>query len=84
MKIAEIRRTIESCNWSRNDLSGSTMAEFKAQNVPARLNPHITAVRSLVIAPRYKNEIEAQAWAIKYADRVIARWAAMHSEVVAA
>ena len=84
MKISDIRRTIESCNWSRNDLGGSTLAEFKACDVPARLNRHIEAVRALVIAPRFARDIENQAWAIECAEKTIARWAAMHSEVLAA
>lgn len=76
MKIAQIRRTIESCNWSRNDLSGATASEFKAMNVPARLTPHIEAVQALVIAPRFARDIEAQAWAVECAQKAIARWQA--------
>ena len=74
MTIAQIRRTIESCNWSRNDLGGSTRAEFKACDVPARLTHHIEAVRALTIAPRFGRDIEAQAWAIECAEKTIARW----------
>lgn len=74
MKIAAIRSTIESCNWSRNDLSGATPHEFKEMDVPARLNRHIDAVRSLKIAPRFARDIEAQAWAIQCAEKTIARW----------
>jgi len=77
MKIAQIRSTIEFCNWSRQDLGGSTASEFKACNVPARLNPHIEAVRALVIAPRFARDIENQAWAIECAQKAIARWEAV-------
>ena len=74
MKIAQIRSTIEACNWNRNDLSGATQSEFKAMNVPAILTPHIEAVQSLVIAPRFARDIESQAWAIQCAQKAIARW----------
>ena len=77
MKIAQIRTTIEHCNWSRKDLSGSTASEFKACDVPARMTPHIEAVRALVIAPRFARDIESQAWAIECAEKVIARWNAV-------
>ena len=74
MKIAQIRRTIDSCNWNRIDLSGATRDEFKAMDVPARLNRHIAAVRELAIPARFKHEIESQAWAIQCAEKTISRW----------
>ena len=77
MTIAQIRNTIEACNWSRNDLSGATQSEFKAMNVPALLTPHIEAVRALAIAPRFTGDIEKQAWAIQCAEKAIARWQAV-------
>ena len=84
MKIAQIRQTIEACNWSRLDLGGSTASEFKACNVPARLVPHIEAVRALDIAPRYARDIEKKAWAIECAEKTIARWQAVQPAGVAA
>jgi hypothetical protein len=74
MKIAQIRRTIDACNWNRIDLSGATRDEFKAMDVPARLNRHIAAVRELAIPARFKHEIESQAWAIQCAEKTISRW----------
>jgi len=74
MKIAQIRRTIDACNLSRADLRGSTLEEFKAIDVPARLNRHIAAVRKLAIPARFKDEIESQAWAIQCAEKTISRW----------
>lgn len=80
LKIAEIHRVIDSCNWSRNDLGGATRSEFKAMNVPARLNPHIDAVRALQIPARFKRDIENQANAIEYAKKTIERWHAMQDQ----
>lgn len=77
MKIAEIRDVIESCNWSRNDLHGSTREEFKRCNVPARMNKHIDAVKALQIPPRFTQDIHDQAWAIECAEKTIARWQAL-------
>lgn len=77
MKIAQIRDTIYSLDWNRQDLGGSTASEFKRCDVPARLNPHIDAVRALVIAPRFARDIEKQAWAIECAEKTIARWQAV-------
>lgn len=77
MKISAIRRTIESCNWSRNDLSGSTVEEFKRCNVAERLGRHIDAVRALEIAPRFVRDLHDQAWAIECAEKTVARWQAM-------
>ena len=77
MTIAQIRSTIDFCNWSRKDLSGSTRAEFKACDVPARLNRHIEAVKALVIPPRFTRDIENKAWAIECAEKTIAEWVAV-------
>ena len=76
MKIAQIRRTIDTCNWNRTDLTGATASEFKTMNVPARLTPHIEAVQALVIAPRFARDIKAQAWAVECAQKTITRWQA--------
>ena len=74
MKISEIRKVIDSCNWSRNDLSSATSEEFRKMDVPARLNKHIEAVRALVIPARFVRDIEMQQFAIEYTLNVIARW----------
>ena len=74
MTIAQIRSTIDFCNWSRNDLSGSTRAEFKACDVPNRLNRHIEAVKALVIPKRFASDIENKELAITRAEKTIAEW----------
>jgi DNA-binding transcriptional regulator YiaG len=80
--IDSMRRVIESCNWSRNDLGGATRQEFIATDVPARLGRHIEAVRALQIPPRFARDIEAQAEAIERALKTIARWHAMQPGAV--
>lgn len=77
MTISQIRNTIESCNWNRQDLGGATAEEFKRCNVPARLGRHIDAVRALVITPRFARDIKGKAWAIECAEKTIARWEAV-------
>lgn len=77
MKIAQIRSIIQSLNWSRNDLGGSTIEEFKRCDVPARLKGKIEAVRSLDIPARFTKDIADQAWAIECAEKIIRRWESM-------
>lgn len=72
--IAQIRNTIEACNWVRKDVTGGTQAEFKRCDVPAHMAPHIAAVRALVIPARFQREIEGQAWAVECAEKTISRW----------
>lgn len=79
MKISEIRAVIESCNWSRNDLGGSTREEFKRCDVRTRLMRHINAVEALVIAPRFADDIADAAEAVTRARATIERWAAMQA-----
>jgi hypothetical protein len=81
MKIAEIRRVIDACNWNRNDLGGATQNEFKAMKVSARLQPHIDAVRDLVIPDRFQRDKEAAARAIELAEATIERWRNMQGMV---
>lgn len=80
MKIAEIRRVIDSCNWNRLDLGGATREEFKREDVKTRLEKHIAAVQALVIPARFVDDIADAAEAIEFARRVIARWEAMQTE----
>jgi hypothetical protein len=80
MKIAEIRRVIESLNWNRHDLGGATRAEFKRMNVAERLGRHIANVQALVIPPRFADDIADAADAIERARTVITRWHAMQTE----
>lgn len=80
MKIADIRRTIDSCNWTRNDLSGHTRCEFLAADVPGRLLPKIEALRALAIAPRFAHEIESRDSAIEYALKMVQRWRDLHAQ----
>ncbi len=77
MKISEIRRVIESCNWSRNDLGGATREEFRKMDVRTRLTRHIEAVEALVIAPRFAADIADAADAIIRARATIERWEAV-------
>jgi len=79
MTIATIRKTIESCNWSRNDLSGATKSEFKSMDVPSILTKHIEAVQSLVIPARFVRDIENQKWAIECAQKQIQKWTALQA-----
>lgn len=76
MKIAAFRDIIYSLNWSRMDLTGGTSQEFARCNVPAHLNPHIESVKAaaLLVAPRFKVDLEKATSAIGYAEKVIARW----------
>lgn len=74
MKIADIRRVIESCNWSRHDLGGATREEFKKMDVRTRLTKHIEAVSALVIPPRFADDAQDAAEAIQRARDTIARW----------
>lgn len=77
MKISEIRRVIESCNWNRLDLGGATREEFKRERVDIRLNKHVANVQALVIPARFADDIADAAEAIEFARRVVARWQAM-------
>jgi hypothetical protein len=77
LSIKEIRNVIKFCDWSRNDLGGSTQSEFKAMDVKSQLQPHINAVKSLVIPARYKDDIDQQAFSIAAAEKTIARWESM-------
>lgn len=74
MNIAEIRRTIDELNWTRNDISGSTREEFKRMQVPARLIPRIDAVKALVIPPRFARDIHDASYAVERAVMMIGRW----------
>jgi hypothetical protein len=77
LSIKEIRSVIKFCDWSRNDLGGSTQAEFQAMDVKSQLQPRINAVKSLVIPTRYAEEIAQQAFSITAAEKTIARWESM-------
>lgn len=81
MKISEIRRVIESCNWSRNDLGGATRDEFRRMDVRTHLTKHIDAVAALVIAPRFVDDIADAAEAIHRARATIERWESMQTTI---
>jgi len=78
MNIAEIRRTIDELNWTRNDIAGSTREEFKRMNIPARLMPRIDAVKALVIPARFAKDIHDASYAVERAVAVIGRWHDAH------
>jgi hypothetical protein len=79
MKIADIRRVIESLNWNRHDLGGATRDEFRRMDVRTRLTKHIEAVSALVIPPRFADDAQDAAEAIQRARDVIARWEQMQT-----
>ena len=76
MNISEVRSIIDSANWSRTDLSGSTREEFKKQRVDLRLYPHICALEALLptIKPRFARDIKDCQNEIEYCKKVMARW----------
>jgi len=74
MKINQIRQTIETLKWNRQDAGGGTMEENKRTNLPAILAPHIAAVTALEIPARFARDVENRAWELTAAARVIERW----------
>lgn len=84
MKISTIRDIIRRCNWVRQDISGGTEGEFMRANVPERMGEHVEQVRALVIPPRFARDLEAQADAITYGEKTIARWHRLHAAAQAA
>jgi hypothetical protein len=74
MKIAEIRRIINSANWSRLDLHGATRDEFIKMDVGQRLYRHVVALRALEIAPRFADDIRARDSAAEACLAMIGRW----------
>lgn len=79
MKISTIRETLDSIRWTRQEFTGGTVEENRRTRLPAILAPHVTAVESLVIAPRFAKEIERRAWELEAAATVIARWQSSQS-----
>ena len=76
MKISTIRETIDALRWNRNDSTGGTVEENRRTRLPAILAPHVAAVESLVIPPRFAKEIARRAWELEAAATVTARWQA--------
>lgn len=80
MKISEIRRVIDSAYHTRNWLTGSGIrAEFIKQDVGPTLAKKIAELKALVIAPRFKPDIERRDDEIQRCETVIARWLAYRS-----
>ena len=77
MKIAEIRDVIRGAEFSRNWLTGGTSEEFRKQAVGPRLREKVEALRALVIAPRFADDIEQRAREIERCEATIARWEAV-------
>ena len=71
LKISEIRALIYALRCNRNALSGLPDAEFERTDVPARLNPFIEACKAVVIAPKFKQDIENRRVAVEKADSLI-------------
>lgn len=84
MKIADIRRVIESARWSRNDLSGATQGEFRNMDVSARMTRHIVAMHALIIPPRFVLDIADRDDEVTRCRAVIQRWVDAHNAAVAA
>lgn len=74
MKISEIRALIYALRCNRNDLCGLPDAEFERTDVPARLNPFIEACKAVVIAPKFKQDIENRRLAVEKAEALIQLW----------
>lgn len=78
MKIAEIRDTISTLNWLRNDFCEHYQPEeFKLANVPARLLPAIEAVERLVIPPRLQRDLADRDHALLSARKILEKWKAL-------
>jgi hypothetical protein len=76
MKIADVRRVIDSAGWALNDLSGHTREEFAARDVPAVLAPHEKALKALEIPDRYEHERSSRDSRLAGIEKTIARWKA--------
>jgi hypothetical protein len=84
MKIAEIRTVIDTANWNRRDLGGSTREEFIRCNVAKRLAGQIEHMKALDIPARFARDIERRAEEIAYCEAVIERWLSMQPAAASA
>ena len=78
MKIGEFRAAVDSLNWNRRDLSGSTRQEFVAMDVRTRLERHIVIVIVSGLLPlvhtRFADDLAHATSAIESAQATIVRW----------
>jgi hypothetical protein len=74
ISIKSIRDAIRSVTWTRNDLCGGTPEEFRKQQVGPRLERAILELRTLIIPPRFINDIAAREEEITRCQAVIVRW----------
>ena len=74
MRIADIRALIYALKCNRNDICGLPEPEFERTDVPARLNPYIEACKAIVIAPKFKQDIENRRLGIEKAEALIQFW----------
>lgn len=81
MKIAEIRSTIDSLNWARQNFTGGTRDENMRTDLAGVLQPHIDAVEALDIKPRFKDDIARRDDALAFAKQALDRWKANRQSV---
>ena len=76
MKIGEFRAAVDSLNWNRRDLSGTTRQEFVAMDVRTRLERHIVIVSGLLplVHTRFADDLAHATSAIESAQATIVRW----------
>lgn len=74
--IADIRRAMDASTWTRNDLTGGTPEEYRRQDIPARLAPHLERLRSLApeIPERFAEDRRMLQVCIERCEEEIARW----------
>lgn len=76
LSIGEFRSAVDSLNWTRNDLHGSTQSEFTRTNVPLRLSKHMDNIRELLkrLPLRFTDDITKAQQALNHAQTMIDRW----------
>ena len=76
MKFGEFRAAVDSLNWNRRDMSGSTRQEFVAMDVRTRLERHIVIVTGLLpqVHSSFGDDLAHATSAIESAQATIVRW----------
>ena len=83
--IVQYRNAIDSLNWTRSDLSGSTSAEFLRANVPERFRAHIARVEEIRpdISDKKIQDHSMAVNALERARQMIERWTRLQAEASA-
>jgi hypothetical protein len=76
MKIAEIRRIIDSARWLRNDLTGGTATEFARMNVGPQLEEKRSLLATLEIPTRFADDIKRRDEEMQRLVATIEKWTA--------